>query len=79
MHWASQVAQLVKALTAMWEIWVRSLGWEDPLEKGKATHFSILSLLKLFFSYLDSGQTFPMNLSKFPSSSFKPACSLMPS
>ena len=42
-HWASQEAQLVKALTAMWEIWVRSLGWEDPLEKGKATHFSILA------------------------------------
>ena len=27
----------------MWEIWVQSLGWEDPLEKGKATHSSILS------------------------------------
>ena len=27
----------------MWEIWVRSLGWEDPLEKGKATHSSILA------------------------------------
>jgi len=31
------VAQLVKKPPAMWEIWVRSLGWEDPLEKGKAT------------------------------------------
>ena len=40
--WASLVAQLVKNLPAMWEIWVRSLGWEDPLEKGKATHSSIL-------------------------------------
>ena len=29
--------QLVKNLPAMWEAWVRSLGWEDPLEKGKAT------------------------------------------
>ena len=28
---------------AMWETWVRSLGWEDPQEKGKATHFSILA------------------------------------
>jgi len=38
------VAQLVKNLPAMWEIWVRSLGWEDPLEKyGKATHSSILA------------------------------------
>ena len=32
------MAQLVKNLPAMQEIWVRSLGWEDPLEKGKATH-----------------------------------------
>ena len=37
------MAQLVKNLPAMWETWVRSLGWEDPLEKGKATHFSILA------------------------------------
>ena len=37
------MAQLVKNLPAMWETWVRSLGWEDPLEKGKATHSSILA------------------------------------
>ena len=37
------VAQLVKNLSAMWETWVRSLGWEDLLEKGKATHSSILA------------------------------------
>jgi len=37
------VAQLVKNLPAMWEIWVRSLVWEDPLEKGKATYSSILA------------------------------------
>ena len=36
--WASLVAQLVKNLPAMRETWVQSLGWEDPLEKGKATH-----------------------------------------
>ena len=36
------MAQLVKNPPAMWETWVRSLGWEDPLEKGKATHSSIL-------------------------------------
>ena len=36
--WVSLVAQLVKNLPAMWETWVRSLGWEDSLEKGKATH-----------------------------------------
>ena len=41
--WASLVAQLVKNLPAMREAWVRSLGWEDPLEKVKATHSSILA------------------------------------
>ena len=41
--WASLVAQLVKNLPAMQETWVQFLGWEDPLEKGKATHFSILA------------------------------------
>ena len=39
----SLVAQLVKNQPAMWEIWVQSLGWEDPLEKGKATHSSTLA------------------------------------
>ena len=37
------IAQLVKNLPAMQETWVQSLGWEDPLEKGKATHSSILA------------------------------------
>ena len=32
------MVQLVKNLPAMWETWVQTLGWEDPLEKGKATH-----------------------------------------
>ena len=40
---ASPVAQLVKNLPAMWQTWVRSLGWEDPLEKEMATHSSILA------------------------------------
>ena len=40
---ASLVAQLVKSLPAMWEIWVQFLGWEDLLEKGKATQSSILT------------------------------------
>ena len=40
---ASLVAQMVKNLPAMLETWVRSLGWEDPLEKGMATHSSILA------------------------------------
>ena len=34
---------VVKNLPAMQETWVQSLGWEDPLEKGKATHSSILA------------------------------------
>ena len=42
--WASLVAQLIKNSPAMWETWVQSLGWEDPLKKGKATHSSILVL-----------------------------------
>ena len=41
--WVSLIAQLVKNLPAMRETWVRSLGWEDPLEKGKATLSSILA------------------------------------
>ena len=41
--WASLVAQLVKNLPVMQETWVQSLGWEDSLEKGKATHSSILT------------------------------------
>ena len=42
-YWAFLVAQLIKNPPAMRETWVRSLGWEDPLEKGKATHSSILA------------------------------------
>ena len=41
--WASLVTQLVKNLAVMQETWVRSLGWEDPREKEKATHSSILA------------------------------------
>ena len=37
------MAQLVKNLAEMWETWVQSLGGEDPLEKGKAAHSSILA------------------------------------
>ena len=42
-NWVSRVALLVKNLPAMWEAWVRSLGQKDPLEKGIATHSSILA------------------------------------
>ena len=41
--WASPVAQLVKNLPVMQETCVQSLGWEDPLEKGKAAHSSNLA------------------------------------
>ena len=43
MAWTSLVAQMVKNLPAMKETQVRSLGWEDPLEEGMATHTSILA------------------------------------
>ena len=42
-HWASLVAQSIKNLPAMQETQVQPLGWEDPLEKGMATHSSILA------------------------------------
>ena len=41
--WASIVAQLVKDPPVVRETWVRALGWEDPLEKGKTTHSRILA------------------------------------
>ena len=41
--WAFLVAQLVKNPPAMRETWVQSLGWEDPLEKGKVMHSNILA------------------------------------
>ena len=41
--WASLVAQMVNHLPAMWETWVQSLGWEDPLEEDMATYSSILA------------------------------------
>ena len=40
---SKQVAQMVKNQPAVWETWVQSLGWEIPLEKGMATHSSILA------------------------------------
>ena len=56
--WAFLLAQLVKNVPAMRETWVQSLGWEDPLEKGKATHSSILTwrIHILFYSlYYEKG------------------------
>ena len=42
-HQASLVARTVNNLPVVWETWVRSLGWEDPLEKERATHSSVLA------------------------------------
>ena len=44
LFWASLVAQLVKSLPAIWETWVRFLGWEDSLERATATHSSYSGL-----------------------------------
>ena len=43
LSWASLVAQTIKKLPAMWETWVQSLGWEDPLDEDMETHSSILA------------------------------------
>ena len=42
------VGQRVKRLPSMWETWVQSLDWEDPLERGTATHASILAWVKKY-------------------------------
>ena len=41
--WASLAAQIVKNSLAVWNTWVLSLGWEDPLEEGMVTHSSVLT------------------------------------
>ena len=43
LSWSSLMAQMVKNLPEMWETWIQSLGWEDLLEEGMATHSSILA------------------------------------
>ena len=42
-YWSSLVPQMVKNPPSMWETWVQSLGWEDPLKEGMATHSSMLA------------------------------------
>ena len=61
--WVSLVAQLVNNPPAMWEIWVWSLGWEDSLEKGKATNSSILAWSP--WSHKESDTTEWLSLSVF--------------
>ena len=53
---SSLIAQLVRNPSAMQETWVRSLGWEDALEKGKATHSSILAWRILWTVYCPWGR-----------------------
>ena len=56
--WASLVAQLVKNPPTIQKTWVQPLGWEDPLEKGNATHSNILAWrIPWTMSYKDSGTT----------------------
>ena len=72
--WASLLAQLVKNLPAMQETWVWSLGWEDPLEKGKATHSSILAWRipwTIPWDLIESDTTERLSLSLFTLSTFR--------
>ena len=62
--WASLIAQLVKNLPAMQETLVQFLSWEDPLEKGKATHSSILAW-RIPWGYKESDMTEQLSLSLF--------------
>ena len=71
--WASRVTQLVKNLPVMWETWVRPLGWEDPLEKGKA-HPLQYSGLENFMDCIVHGVT----KSRTRLSSFHCVCILSP-
>ena len=72
---ASLVAQLVKNLPAMQETWVRSLGSEDPLEKGKATHSSILTRRGVSKSQTQlSDFHFTYNIQQFSSANPKLPC-----
>ena len=59
---ASLLAQMVKHLPAMQETWVCSIGWEDPLEMGMATHSSILAWRILWTE--EPGKVLPMGLQR---------------
>ena len=71
--WASLVVQLVRNLPAMWETWVQSLGWQDPLEKGKATHSSILAWRIPWTVYSMGSQRIRHDWATFTSVGFKKA------
>ena len=65
--WASLVVQLVENSPAMWETWVQSLGWQDPLEKGKSTPLQYSGLENsmdyMVHGVLKSDTTGPLSLS----------------
>ena len=63
--WASLVAQLVKNLLIMWETWVHFLDWEDPLEKGTATHSRILAW-RIPWNHKELDMTEQLSLSDLP-------------
>ena len=66
--WALLVAQLIKKPLAVRETWVRSLGWEDPLEKRMATHSSILAWripMGCIVHGVAKGQTLPSDFHNF--------------
>ena len=62
--WASLVVQLVKNLLAMQETWVWSLGWEDPLEDGMATHSNILVCIYIYMYIFYRGSNIHHNTIK---------------
>ena len=64
--WALLVAQLVKNLPVIWEAWVQSLGWEDPLEKGKTTHSQYSSLENSMHSIVHRAAKSQTQLRDFP-------------
>ena len=74
------MAQLVKNLSAMWETWVRSLGWEDPLEKRKVTHSGLEKSMDCIVHGVAKSRTrlsdfhFCINKVRYPS--WPPHCTL---
>ena len=76
--WVSLVVKLVKNLPAIWETWVWSLGLEDPLEKGKATHSSFLAWRFPWTVYSMGSQRVPHDWKTFTFSLVKNLVKLLP-
>ena len=75
--WASLVVQLVKNPPVMWETWVQSLGWEDLLEKGKATHSSILGWRIPYIQRHGEGKGYPLQYSGLENSIYSKTCPII--